>query len=317
MVAQTNIEEMESQYLSMLLNVISVFSLTVLLAEYCETLDLEVSLIWPVAWSHMKALYFVNRLLPFVTIPFMIYYNLTPNPNPRLCKLLFAIPGGIGTVTCSLVSELVLYVRLYALSGRNPTILCFLIVNGLVVFVGCTVLTAIHVTSGIWHVSAPDPVIPGCFGDLHESGSLVVGAYALLVYSGLMTMSLCVYYGLRVYWTLRRSPLLQIFYRDGTFYFAGLTAMSIANGVSALLLPPGYRSLFAVPQVVAHSTLSTRMILHLKEVAKQDTEFVTLKNLSIFSTPQIVVEEPNPELYRLDTWPPHGGKIPDRTSRAA
>ncbi|TFK22975.1 hypothetical protein FA15DRAFT_494861 [Coprinopsis marcescibilis] len=292
------------------LNIHIAASITILLAEYFETLDLEISLIWPVEWGYMKSLYFINRILPFITIPFTVYYNLVPHPSPSTCKIVFSVACGLGTSTCGFISELVLYVRIYALSGRDPKILWFLIVNGLAVFVGCTTLTAIYVTSGIWPAPSPKQIVPGCFGDLIENGSMVVGMYAFFLYSAVMTMALCVYYGLRVYWILRHSPLLQIFYRDGTFYFVGLAALSIANGVSALLLPTGYRFLLAAPQVVLHSTLSTRMILQLKEGARQDMGLATIKIISTHKTPPIqIIGNTDTETYPLDTWP-HSGKIP-------
>ncbi|EAU80630.2 hypothetical protein CC1G_10197 [Coprinopsis cinerea okayama7 len=131
-----------------------------------------------------------------------------------------------------------------------------------------------YVFLGTWEVTT-QPTPPGCFSSLPE-GQLIMIAYVLVLYSGFMTMILCLYYGFRMYWTERETGrLIKIFYRDGAIYFVILSAMSIANAVAALFLPSRYRFLLAPPQAVAHSTLSIRMILHLREGARKQMGFGT------------------------------------------
>ncbi|KAH6902709.1 hypothetical protein BKA70DRAFT_1567260 [Coprinopsis sp. MPI-PUGE-AT-0042] len=85
--------EEESQYLSIVgNNMITVISLTLLVAEYFHTLELEVSVIWTAPWNLVKYLYFANKILPFLVLPFGIVYNLMPDPTPRECTLVFSVP---------------------------------------------------------------------------------------------------------------------------------------------------------------------------------------------------------------------------------
>ncbi|TFK22977.1 hypothetical protein FA15DRAFT_705892 [Coprinopsis marcescibilis] len=269
--------EMESQYLSMFFSVVSaLISITFLLAEYFQTLEMEVALIWPTAWGRTKVLYFVARFLPFLTTPVTVYYNLVTNPTPSSCQFMFSIGYAVGAFICAAVAELVVYARIYALAGRRKTVFWFLFANSVIVFVGGISLVALHAVSGSWHPSQFAPTVPGCFSDLPVNATLVVSAFAILLYSNLLTMCISVYYGLRVFWALRHRFLIRIFYRDGTFYFTGSAALSITNAVLALMLPPRYRFLFTLPQVVMHSTLSTRMILHLREGAKRDETLPTI-----------------------------------------
>jgi hypothetical protein len=114
--------------------------------------------------------------------------------------------------------------------------------------------------------------VSGC-RTLHASNLLVVTGYGTLLYSGLSefwilffcvhfqltqiflaAMILSIFFGVRAYWASRRSHLLQVFYRDGTFYFIVLagntlsspslpkphiafTVMSVGNAIAALFLP--------------------------------------------------------------------------------
>ncbi|EAU80640.2 hypothetical protein CC1G_10207 [Coprinopsis cinerea okayama7 len=282
--------KMKAQLESTQLNIIVSASMTLLFAEYFQTLRLEVALVWSVHWGIVKIVYFINRFLPFVVIPFTFYWEQFRGPTitageperlaapyqrsdqKKLCKIIFSIPC-IGIAMCILISEVILYVRVYALAGRGRLMLTFMIVHGLAVFVASISLLGKYVVLGSWGQSQFADIVPGCVGKFTTNGELVMIAYVVLLYSGFVVMILCVYFGLRIYWRSRRSPLIKIFYRDGTFYFVVLAVMSIANGVSAQFLPARYRFLMAPPQAVMHSTLSIRMILHLRETARMEMGF--------------------------------------------
>ncbi|KAH6902710.1 hypothetical protein BKA70DRAFT_1434313 [Coprinopsis sp. MPI-PUGE-AT-0042] len=121
--------------------------------------------------------------------------------------------------------------------------------------------------------------VPGCFGQFTNNGQLVMIGYAFLLYSVVATMVLCIYFGVRMFWSSRQSPLIKIFYRDGTFYFVVLALMSVANGVAAVFLPAGYRFILAPPQAVLHSTLSIRMVLHLRQQARCEMGLSTVRRI--------------------------------------
>ncbi|TFK22974.1 hypothetical protein FA15DRAFT_705889 [Coprinopsis marcescibilis] len=277
----------EAQHYKMYYNIISAaISITVLFAEYFQTLELEVELVWPSEWSLVKFLYFTNRMMPFIAIPFSLLYNMAPTPSPSFCKSVFLVCC-IGIWSCIIISEAVLYIRLYALAGRGRKMRWFLICNAFcgikVAFTGGFLLTILYVTSGSWNGSQSSKVVPGCFGNMSGQGHLLLVAYLLILYSGLMTMAFCVYFGLKVYWKSKPSPLIRIFYRDGTFYFVALAVMSIANGAAALFLPSRFRFLLTPPQAVMHSTLAIRMILHLREESRQELGITSVSEI-IFNT---------------------------------
>ncbi|KAH6901457.1 hypothetical protein BKA70DRAFT_689281 [Coprinopsis sp. MPI-PUGE-AT-0042] len=96
--------------------------------------------------------------------------------------------------------------------------------------------------------------------------------YALLLYSAAFTMLLSLWYGARLFWSVQPTPpafmLVRIFYADGVFYFAVITAISTANILVSIHAPRHYHLILVIPQTVVHGILATRMILHLREVAR-------------------------------------------------
>ncbi|TFK20542.1 hypothetical protein FA15DRAFT_759311 [Coprinopsis marcescibilis] len=242
-----------------------VASTVIIISEYLETIELEASVIWPVERSAVKVLYFVNRILPALSFPFMIAYNLTTSATHTSCKILFTIPS-VGIVACILISEAILYIRVLALSQMSKKVLVFIVINGAAVSVTIFALLGKFIALSSWGASKYS--LPGCYGEMYD-GILITIAYTIALYSGIMVALLCVYFGIKIYWVERHGPLVSVFYRDGTLYFIALALLSIGNGVAASLMPPHYRFLMAPLQAVAHSAISTRMILHLKERARE------------------------------------------------
>ncbi|KAH6912018.1 hypothetical protein BKA70DRAFT_1559517 [Coprinopsis sp. MPI-PUGE-AT-0042] len=96
--------------------------------------------------------------------------------------------------------------------------------------------------------------------------------YSLLLYNAAFTMLMSLWYGVKLFWSVQPAPsaslLVRIFYVDGALYFAAITGISIANIVVSLHAPYQYRLTLAIPQIVVHAVLASRMVLHLREVAR-------------------------------------------------
>ncbi|TEB39532.1 hypothetical protein FA13DRAFT_7638 [Coprinellus micaceus] len=258
-------------------NYFAVACLTILIADYLQTLDLEIALIWPTRWNLVKVMYFANRYLPLAFLPVIIFYNVAPGPlSPEACKVLYTVPC-MGIAFCLLISEVILYIRVYALSGKTRVMVMFLVLHGGAVILTSLVLFAYYLVLGKFAPS-PYPELSGCFGVSSGNSKYVVACFALVLYSGLVTMSLCIWCGLKTYWISKHSRLVKIFYRDGTFYFVMLVVLSLANGLVALLAPAKYRFMLAIPQEVMHNVITSRMILHLREHARTSMGFTSLSS---------------------------------------
>lgn len=244
-------------------------SLALLVLEFFATLELEVTHIWSAKWSLMKGLYFANRFLPFVFLPISVLYDVVPSPSPSGCKALVATPV-FGLVVCIMLSEVMLYVRLYAISGRKRWLRIFLTVNGLTLAITSTTLLSFFIALGSWGPS-PFPGISGCVQRSSSGMILVAIGFCVLLYSGLVAMCLSVYFGIKVYWASRKTNrLIRVFYEDGTYYFISLAVMALINVVGALCLPTRFQTLVGPPQAVLHSVMATRMALRLRDQAKGD-----------------------------------------------
>ncbi|KAH6867638.1 hypothetical protein BKA70DRAFT_1493969 [Coprinopsis sp. MPI-PUGE-AT-0042] len=138
-----------------------------------------------------------------------------------------------------------LYVRLYAISGTKTMAANILTINGL------------------------DP--RAHIHDLTLSLSSPKGHPQLIAIVPEVAMCLSVYFGIKVYWASRKTNrLIKVFYEDGTYYFISLAVMALINVVGALCLPTRFQSLVGPPQAVLHSILATRMALRLRDQAKGD-----------------------------------------------
>ncbi|KAH6908020.1 hypothetical protein BKA70DRAFT_289986 [Coprinopsis sp. MPI-PUGE-AT-0042] len=170
-----------------------------------------------------------------------------------------------------------LYVRLYALSGCRRWAVVFLTLNAMAIILVLNIVLAFFIAQGTWTGSEG---LVGCT-TASFNRTFILFAYSLLLYSGLVAMALSVYFGLKVFWASKQSQLVKIFYRDGTFYFVVLAVFAVVNGVAALLISPGYQFVTGPLQAVVHSVLSTRMVLRLRQQAREDMGLISVPNMKL------------------------------------
>ncbi|TFK23974.1 hypothetical protein FA15DRAFT_669939 [Coprinopsis marcescibilis] len=174
-------------------------------------------------------------------------------------------------VTGVAIAEAILYLRIYAISGRNRKFMIYLIVQYIVLHVaiyGVYAKFALHQS----FAQSPFPTVIGCLPVPPKiegvNLNVVLSAMFILILVDeiiIMIMSLAI--GLMKYRSLK-SPLIKIFYRDGTFYFVMLAGISLGNILFNLVGAPEYRFFIVVFQRVMHSILSCRMLLHMKAYAQ-------------------------------------------------
>lgn len=247
----------------------AIVSLVVVIAEFFQMLDLEVAYIWQAEWSTVKGLYILNRALPFIFLPSPVILFTYPTPEPLDCKVIFALVV-FGFALCVLSAEVLLYLRIYALSGRTKKMRTFLIVNGIVIYLVALTSLGLFIKTGSWGLLTTSPRPYGC-SILNAKNIYIVVAYSTVLYSGIATLVLSLWLGIANYRSIRQSRLLQVFYRDGIFYFIVMACMTIVNGVTAARLPVGYQFIMGPPQAAVHSILVTRMVIHLKQHGAFDT----------------------------------------------
>ncbi|KAJ7035310.1 hypothetical protein C8F04DRAFT_1394896 [Mycena alexandri] len=257
-----------------------------LVFDYCLTFDLEASLIWPSRRSFSKTLFMLARYTPFLDVPVGLYYILAPNIALDTCFNLNVVSTSLSVFGIA-IGELILVVRTYALGGRVHTVLVVLSIIYTVNF-SLGLLTVFLVlfpdrgisNSGIdWTISPQHdievalpilPAIPGC----NETGGnfILVGVcFIIVLLNETVLMSYIMWLGYKKYRHFR-SPFIVTLYRDGITYFIFLFLGSTANFTILLAGEGELQELLNTFLRVMHSVLSTRVLLHVRDVERTRAE---------------------------------------------
>ncbi|KAJ7733411.1 hypothetical protein DFH07DRAFT_780632 [Mycena maculata] len=253
--ASTDSESMMARVSSALLlqqvKYMDVASMTILLFDYFLSLNLEVSLIWGSKWSFTKILYMCSRYSPFIDVPVVLAYELTVNINnkmyPRLTNTLGGTFFGIAT------AEAILVLRTYALMGCSARALTILVVQYVSLEFGLPPLS----------------VIVGCH--LVDGSIILVVAFICALFNETVLMICTLWVGVKRF-RHSHNPLIKTLYRDGISYFVLLFLISAGNLAVLIWGPIELVDLFNTFLRVMHSVLSTRIVLHVREVNQRELQ---------------------------------------------
>ncbi|KAF6751017.1 hypothetical protein DFP72DRAFT_851263 [Ephemerocybe angulata] len=250
-------------------NAASGYVLTV--ADFIHTFPDEVRLMWPTPLSVAKVLFFAARYYVLVHCV-LASMCLSPEECKRSFVQLFVSSGA--SVLCA---EAILFVRVFAFSERNRKVLIYLVIQYICAMnTRLTASKAIHAPSvgilitfllSVKFAPAAQPDLP-CMPA--SAGYKYIGInFSLALLSVVTIMVIMVYIAHRKYRRLN-SNLLKLFYRDGILYFLCLSGLATANIVASFVASASYKFLLLETQVLLHSVLSTRMLLHLRKWAEHD-----------------------------------------------
>ncbi|KAF7366382.1 hypothetical protein MSAN_00894800 [Mycena sanguinolenta] len=252
-----------------IVNCMHVVNITIWLFDYTLTFGAEVSHMWTSKWSLSKVLFFCSRYSPAFDVPILMYYSMVPNLSfklvlsPTACRII------LGTVFGLAVAEAILILRTYALSGRRRGVLIFF-----------TTLWALGVTSSIillefFLLSATyePPVAPGVPGCNLTGGTAVFAGipFIIVLLNDTIIMTYTVWIVLKNY-RHSQNPLILALYRDGLSYYFFLFIISAANVATLLEAPMPTAQLLNTFLRVVHSVLSTRILLHLRDIEYKQSE---------------------------------------------
>ncbi|KAK7470059.1 hypothetical protein VKT23_001497 [Stygiomarasmius scandens] len=229
--------------------------------DYLLTLEKEITLIWKSKWGVAKVLYMLSKFPPFIDVPLVLWYSLTPNIPMRQCHPIYSISSWF-TLFGILIAEMILMMRTIALWGRDSkvsTVLVILIILGTVT---CIVVLVLFLRS-LKYGPPPLSTVVGCYP---TEGSIIlfVDFVILILYESIM-LSLTMWVGFKKF---RHSgnPLIKVLYRDGIYYFIYTFLISLGNILVLVAGPPELVDLLNTFQRVMHSILSTRVILHIRHI---------------------------------------------------
>ncbi|KAJ7120990.1 hypothetical protein C8R44DRAFT_170912 [Mycena epipterygia] len=245
-----------------------VVNITILVFDYSLTLNREMSLIWLSKWSISKILFCLSRYSPVFDVPILLYYSMKSDMSFEHCSQLYAGTAW-GTIFGIAAAEAILVLRTYALSGRKRGVLIFFTTLWACAVSASIVLSELFLRS-VTYGPPPSPDIPGCF---LTQGNVVFATipFVIVLLNDTIIMAYTVWIGLTNY-RHSRNPVVATLYRDGIMYYLFLSIISAINLVTLLKAPTAMAQLFNTFLRVMHSVLSTRILLHVRDVEHIDSE---------------------------------------------
>jgi len=249
-------------------NCMHVVNITIWLFDYSLTLGSEVSHMWTSKLSLSKVLFFLSRYSPAFDVPVLMYYSTVSNLSFEHCYQLQAASSW-GTVFGMAVAEAILILRTYALSGRRRSVLIFFTTIWVIGVSASIVLLEFFLLSATYG-PPPSPLIPGCH--LIRGNAIFAGIpFVIVLLNDTLIMIYTVWIGFKNY-RHSRNPLILGLYRDGIMYYFFLCIISIVNVATLLQAPMPMAQLFNTLLRVLHSVLSTRILLHVRDIEHKQSE---------------------------------------------
>ncbi|TFK18286.1 hypothetical protein FA15DRAFT_675403 [Coprinopsis marcescibilis] len=243
---------------------------TILVVDYLETFSSEVAHIWNSPWSAIKVLFLLARYSIFIDVALIIRYYATEtlNLSPITCRA-FLITGAVSVVVTIAFSEAILFVRVYALSGRSRRMLVFLSIQYILTHTAEIVLMT-RLTTG-----AGFPIIPGvterigCTPDTPpHTDTFLRLIFGMFLLNGAVLVTLMTWLGYKRFDRFRLSQVAVVFFRDGFNYFFIITAIGIINMVVSFEAT-ATNFVLGEAQGIFHSIMACRLVLHLREVGSE------------------------------------------------
>ncbi|KAJ7905134.1 hypothetical protein B0H13DRAFT_2023462 [Mycena leptocephala] len=271
-------------------NCMHVVNITIMIFDYSLTLGSEISLMWSSRLSLSKVLFFLTRYSPVFDVPVLMYYSMVSNLSFQYCAQLHAASSW-GTIFGMGVAEAILILRTYALSGRNRSVLIFFTIVWASGVTASIILLEFFLRSATYG-PPPSPVIPGC--NLTGGNAIFAGIpFVIVLLNDTLIMMYTLWIGLKNY-RHSRNPLIVTLYRDGITYYVFLCLISAVNVATLLQAPMPMAQLFNTFLRVVHSVLSTRILLHVRDIEHMQSE-------RTFSTvaPRVVLSFAGPSVESL------------------
>ncbi|KAF8145304.1 hypothetical protein K438DRAFT_2028821 [Mycena galopus ATCC 62051] len=250
-------------------------SVAILVFDYALTFNLEVSLIWGSKWSLPKVLFLLSRYSPVIDVPLVLYINITSAVSVQACSRLNAAVSW-GTAFGISAAQAILIVRTYALSGCRRSV-GIVFTSMWAVGLSTTIVLAVFYVRSTVYTPSPFLGISGCYQAASSTADLVI-IFIMVFVTETMIMAYTLYLGITKYRNVR-TPLVFTLYRDGITYYVCLCVVSFWNVF--MLLDGRVFPKEALAQVlnthvsrplflrVMHSVLSTRVLLHVRDVERK------------------------------------------------
>ncbi|KAJ7638140.1 hypothetical protein B0H17DRAFT_1339435 [Mycena rosella] len=229
------------------------------------SMTILVSLVWGTRWNFSKIFYMCARYPPFIDVPLVLWYALTPNIDIKICFPIYAAASW-GTFFGIATAEAILVLRTYALMGCNSRFLTVFVIQ--YVAIACTTIVVLTLFLKSLKFGAPPlPTVVGC--QLVDGSLILVVAFILVLLNETILMVCTLWVGVKRF-RHTSNPLIKTLYRDGISYFVLLFLISAGNLAVLIWGPLELVDLLNTFLRVMHSVLSTRIVLHVRAVHRDE-----------------------------------------------
>jgi len=238
-------------------------ALVVLLYDYVLCLPAEVTHIWSSPWNLGKVLYLLTKYLALVDIPLAVAYTYAWEITPATCKLLFGWSCW-SFVVGIFVSCVILAMRTWVIwhSTRVGAIIIGAALAGawLPMFVALA-----HVFVFNQYFPDPNVIIRGCVIDNSTDRSNMGVVYCLLTTYELCILTLTLAKGVR-YIFKKKQVLINTLYTDALMFSLCTSSLGFMIVIIIFVASPEYTYVISPLHRSIHAILSSRIILHLREI---------------------------------------------------
>jgi len=231
--------------------------------EYVSTVDEEVELIWKSRFSFGKALYLLNRYIPFVS-SIMCLYVWIMSTDLDTCRTTVILAASVDNVQFVIVNFSI-YTRVYAVWGKNKVI-SLILATAFTISVVCSSYVTSRYLSGVESVDIrflPHGCVINSLNNLVWINLINVMGWETL---GLILILMKRYKDR----TTSGSPLLDVMVQDGIMYFVAIQAVTVADLVILNTLPNDLSSVCVPIQAALQSALCARLFIHLRSEAHKE-----------------------------------------------
>jgi len=226
--------------------------------EWILCLPQEYKRIWKKKMTSVSALYLANRYFGLLQFSFVI--SLVSDAWGQVaCRHMYYWEP-VGALISTVLSQMILGTRVYALYSQNRAVGALLSVVILVEI--CIGGFSISTTSAPTLVG-PSGTRPPCGAVMGPIGWLVAFWSIPLLYDGL-TFLLTAWKAYDFWRKEVNTPLISVIWRDGVLYFFAIFSMNLTNVIIFLTTPRSLRAVNLTPTLVFSVILSCRLVLNLR-----------------------------------------------------
>ncbi|KLO12899.1 hypothetical protein SCHPADRAFT_997808 [Schizopora paradoxa] len=255
-----------------------VATLTILVAEFFQTIDAEVRFVWKLKLSLANVLYLLNRYVAPINIAFAVYvFGIATDKSTTYCYNGYVASASLCFFQMQ-VAYAVLCIRACAAWGFKRIINICLTISFIASFVTEGYLIGRYIAS--------DFAVPaGALGTKHcliftPAHDIVWIALVILVGVDVLALSLLLVKSLKTFRQSRlHTSLLTVMAKDGIAYFACVFALSLGNLLVIVTPVPIFKEMFLLTQAAFQNALAVRLLLHLRTV-NEDSDPLTRGTMS-------------------------------------